>query len=178
MADDRLTYRGIDGLNHAVRFDDRAPGRLTSTISAIVDRGQGLASGRNQKYGASTVALQYPHFLERGLDIGMFYPGTLNLSIAPRVLALNSPSRSLVEVKWHEDRIPETFHFADCSLAKGQHIVDGLIYYPDPATKAGDNPDNPSHIQVLSPFLPDCEYGAAVTVHYDPNEVQIIESNS
>jgi hypothetical protein len=54
-------------------------------IAGRVVHGHGVASGRSASspYPRGTIALQAPHFLERGVDLSPFFAGTLNVDITP-----------------------------------------------------------------------------------------------
>lgn len=46
-----------------------------------------MASGRapDSPYPAGTIALQAPFFREHGVDLSPYFPGTLNVDLAPRL---------------------------------------------------------------------------------------------
>ena len=54
-------------------------------IKGKIIPGYGVASGKGQdpRYPKGTLRLQYPFFKERGLDLGDYFLGTLNIDISP-----------------------------------------------------------------------------------------------
>ena len=54
-------------------------------IPATIVQGHRVASGLNgnPRFPGGTLRMQLPFFAELGLDLSAFYPGTLNVSIAP-----------------------------------------------------------------------------------------------
>lgn len=143
-------------------------------MTGMIASGHGHASGRNPQspYRVSTIQLQYPHFLALGLDLGHCYPGTLNVSIAPLTYRILQPTFACRDVHWFPERRPENFAFCRCRLLADAGTVDGYIYHPDPATKTRHY-DNPSHLQILSPFLPGLALGAMVRVLVCSKEIEL-----
>jgi len=80
--------------------------------------GHGVASGRNphSPYPAGTIALQTPFFLERGVDLAPFFPGTLNLEVPGGAWRLQQPDAQVEALRWTEHHPPETFSFWRCRL--------------------------------------------------------------
>jgi hypothetical protein len=98
-------------------------------VGATVLPGHGVASGRsgNPRFPGGTIAMQKPFFLERGLDLSPYHPGTLNLSIAPcryRVLRAKYTFRG---VRWAETEPPEDFSFFDCRVVWKGQVHAGLV---------------------------------------------------
>lgn len=106
--------------------------------------------------------MQAPHFQLLGVDLSAFYPGTLNVSIAPHQFDL-APSRTLHQVKWSPHHDAESFSFVEICLSWQQQSFDGLVYYPRPETKINHFQD-PAVIELLMPFIPEITYGSAVTL--------------
>ncbi|MEB3224637.1 MAG: hypothetical protein VKJ86_02410 [Synechococcus sp.] len=144
------------------------------TVSGILQRGHQVASGqaKNSPYEAGTIILQTPHFRRLGLDLSAYFPGTLNISIAPRIFALLKPRYTFHNLQWHPDFAPETFSFSPCYIEHRQRRYDGLIYYPHPETKLGHFQD-PSTLEVLAPFIPDLPYGDRLQLSLNTTEVKV-----
>lgn len=148
---------------------------LDLSVAGVIASGHGHASGRNpaSRYVGGTIQLQYPHFLALGLDLGRCFPGTINVSIAPLTYRILRPAAVLQDVRWFPERRPENFAFCRCHVLAAPGGVEGYIYQPDPATKT-QHYDNPSHLQILAPFVPGLAPGSAVTVLVSSVEVEIV----
>jgi hypothetical protein len=55
------------------------------SVEGIVQAGHGVASGNTAQspYPQGTIKMQQPFFRQLGLDLSPYFPGTLNVSIAP-----------------------------------------------------------------------------------------------
>ena len=162
---DGLSRPTPDHISHLSNFDIHLDG--------IVDSGHGIASGGNpnSKYGEEgTIKPQYPHFKERGLDIGSCFRGTLNVLIKPLTLDINHPTHRLEGMEWWPQRPPENFSICECCVQHEQHAILGFVYQPDPKTKV-DHPDNPHQIQIISPKVPNLSEGSKVKVHLKSAQV-------
>jgi hypothetical protein len=130
-------------------------------VSARVVRGHQVASGRNgdPRFPGGTVRMQIPHFRSLGLDLSPFFPGTLNLSIAPCRYRVLKPRLTFKAVKWHPTEPAEVFSFFDVRLLRDEGPpVEGLIYHPHPETKP-EHFQQPDVLEFLFPFVD----GLAVT---------------
>lgn len=148
---------------------------LDRVVAGVVASGHGHASGYNpaSRYLGGTIQLQYPHFLALGLDLGRCYPGTINVSIAPHRYHILQPAFVFCDVRWFADRQPENFAFCRCRLLAETGTADGFIYHPDPATKTHHH-DNPSHLQILSPFVPGLALASPVRALVSSKEIDIL----
>lgn len=147
-------------------------------LDAVIVPGHQVASGANgnPRFPGGTLQMQTPFFLERGLNLGEFHRGTINVSIAPlryRVLKARCTFRN---VKWHPTEPAEDFSFFDVRLLRtGKTPVAGLVYFPHPETK-------PAHFQqadvleLLFPFIPDLGYGRQLKLEM-PEDQMLIGSN-
>jgi len=115
--------------------------------------------------------MQTPHFQALGVNLALFYPGTLNVSIAPYHFEL-VPSQTLHRVKWSPEHEAESFSFAPVCLLWQQQSVSGLIYYPRPETKINHFQD-PSVIELLMPFVSGITYGSSVALTASSSELII-----
>ncbi|WP_110986497.1 hypothetical protein [Acaryochloris thomasi] len=143
------------------------------TLAAQLVHGYGVASGRatHSPYPQGTIALQTPHFLELGLDLRGYYPGTLNLSIAPYDLQLRQPRWTFPLVEWFPN-VCETFSFSPCRLVIKEVSVNGLIYYPHPDTKPAHFQD-PSIVEVLAPYIGDLDQTSMISLEVKAQEIRI-----
>lgn len=169
---DAKYFYALSGEKREIRAEPLKP--YDSIQLGVVEAGHGVASGKNpnSKYPKGTVVLQYPHFKELGFDIGHCFPGTLNVSIAPRTFEIVNPWRELQSVTWYEGRAPESFKICLCGIRHQQFTTNGFIYYPDPKTKI-EYYDKPTQLQVLAPLIPGLDYGVQVELHYSSAELQI-----
>lgn len=147
-------------------------------IPGVVVRGHRVASGANPRspFPGGTIAMQLPHFLERGLDLRAMHPATVNVDVAPHRPAVRHPTHTLPDVRWTDMHGSETFSFCRCLLTRDDDPTRyaGWIYYPHPETKPmHEQPD--TVLEVLMPQIEHLEYGDAVLLHLDPLEVGIIE---
>ncbi|BAW96708.1 hypothetical protein NIES970_16470 [[Synechococcus] sp. NIES-970] len=144
------------------------------TAIGILKRGHQVASGqaKNSPYTAGTITLQTPHFQQLGLDLSLYFPGTLNISIAPKTFRPTQPRYTFAHVQWHPDFAPETFSFSPCQIEHHQRRYDGLIYYPHPETKLGHFQDD-STLEVLAPWIPNLTYGDRLRLSLLPTEVTV-----
>lgn len=141
---------------------------MAAWVSGIVVTGHGVASGRaaDNPYPAGTIAMQAPHFLRVGIDLSAFFPGTLNVDLAPH----KPQMRRIVfdgVLNWHAD-ISERFMLAhiECRLAsQPEREFAGLWYYPHPATK-------PAHFQrdtvveLLLPAIDGVQGGQGIAIRF------------
>lgn len=135
----------------------------TRWMPGIVVAGHGVASGTGQdrRYPAGTLSLQQPFFLERGIDLSGYYPGTLNVDLAPIVPLPRQPLFDEL-LRWFED-LQERFILSPAELDVNGVRYRGLWYYPHPATK-------PAHFQrstvveLLLPRVDRIQTGARVLV--------------
>lgn len=160
----------MDGYCQLLAAEDPA----WSYVSGKLQSGYGVASGRavDSPYPEGTIVLQMPHFQKLGLDLSPYYPGTLNISIAPAQFQMIQPQWTFPLVHWYPASCPETFSFSPCRVKYGDHRAAGLIYYPHPETKP-DHFQNPSIIEILAPFIPRIEMGVAVTLGVLSQQVAI-----
>jgi hypothetical protein len=149
-----------------------------SWTTGIVTGGYGVASGRNRKkYPRGTIEMQTPFFLERGLDLRVYFPGTLNISIEPITWKPNAPWRHFNQVQWFTHHAPEDFSFFQCLLKSNSTVVEGLVYYPSPKTKEVHF-HSASIIEVLAPWIDDLAVGDLVSVGVDSSEIEFLEPST
>ena len=125
-------------------------------IQATVVRGHGVASGiaGDPRFPHGTLHMQFPIFARHGLDLSGFFPGTINLDIAPATYQILKPKLTLKNIHWHPDCPPETFSFFDCQL-DGENA---LIYYPHPETKP-EHFQSEGVLEIIGPKIKNLMYG-------------------
>lgn len=145
-------------------------------IQGQLQAGYGVASGRalQSPYPKGTIVLQTPHFQKLGLDLTPYYPGTLNISIAPKQFRLIQPQWTFPLVHWYPESCPETFSFAPCQIIDAMHRVNGLVYYPHPETKP-DHFQDPSTIEILAPYIPKMKYQSKIALGVRSHQIEIFE---
>jgi len=139
----------------------------------VVTEGYGVASGRHApQYPGGTIRAQAPYFEARGVDLSPYFPGTLNISIAPRRFVMRRPRHTLTDVTWWADVPAETFSFSPCRVIVAGNAFDGMIYYPHPETKP-DHPQPATVLEVLSEFIEGLSLGASVELQLNPSEIEV-----
>lgn len=140
--------------------DDVGITHRTGTVVA----GHGVASGRSPSspYPAGAVALQTPHFADRGFRLDGLRPATVNLDLGEPV-SVQRPTVTLVDVDWTDLHGPETFSFVRCAVERDGHTLHGYVYWPHPETKPTNFQPN-SVIELLLPDIPGLSYGDRLTV--------------
>jgi hypothetical protein len=143
-------------------------------IRGRVERGHQVASGRASRtpYPDGTITMQIPLFKKLGLDLEGFYRGTLNVSIYPKTFEILNPKYTFRNIEWTNLHPPETFSFLSCRLIFGDFQSDCWIYYPHPETKTMHF-QNPDILEIISPLVPNLEYGSIVEIEYNPLEIII-----
>lgn len=142
-------------------------------LPATIVQGHRVASGLNgnPKFPGGTLRMQLPHFAALGLDLSAFYPGTLNVSIAPLNHRVGTPHHTFRQVKWHPDDPAEDFSFFDVIVHReNAPPVSGLIYFPHPETKP-THFQNPDVLELLLPWTQGLAYGAAVHLSVPPRQM-------
>lgn len=144
---------------------------ITGTLVA----GHRVASGPSQAYPYSSLERQLPFFTAAGLDLYLFFRGTLNISIAPATFKLVSPAYTFRQIAWTDLHPPEDFSFSPCRVAvPGQRRwYEGYVYYPHPETKIRHY-QNPSLIEVIAEKIEGIHYGSRLTLALDPAAIEII----
>lgn len=145
-------------------------------IPATIVQGHRVASGLNGnlRFPGGTVTMQLPFFAALGLDLSAFYPGTLNVSIAPMSYRVLKPRHTFRDLKWHPEDPAEDFSFIDVVVHRDDvPPVSGWIYFPHPDTK-------PTHFQksdvleLLLPWTDGLSYGDRVHLAV-PDDQMIFE---
>lgn len=142
--------------------------------NGIIRPGHQVASGlaADSPYPGGTIEMQIPFFSKLGLDLAPFFPGTLNVSIAPYTFIVKSPEYTFPNLKWSSESPPETFSFSRCRLTFNDYEYDGLIYYPHPETKVRHFQD-PSILEILAPAIADIGYGSAIQLAVNSAEIEV-----
>ena len=145
-------------------------------IKATIIPGHGAASGKknDQRYPKGTIQAQLPYFQERGLDLGDYYPGTLNVDIHPYTYEIRSPKHFFEHVAWTEHIPPENFFFFDIILYHQGLELKGLIYMPDPATKT-EHLQKKSTLELLMPKIKELTYGDELYIEPDKDQLHLFQ---
>ncbi len=148
-----------------------------SVVSGIVVEGHRVASQPSKDYPYAALEKQKPYFKERGLDLGHFFLGTLNVSIAPLTFALIQAEITFPLVAWTDLHPPETFSFSPCKVRFQGIEYQGMVYYPHPETKIRHFQD-PSLIEVLAEYIPGIGYGSQVELVLNPEQIKIVKAKA
>lgn len=130
-------------------------------ISATIVQGHRVASGLNgnPRFPGGTVRMQLPFFHALGLDLSSFYPGTLNVSLAPLSYQVVRPRHTFRAVKWHPTEPEEDFSFFDVAVHRESgEPVHGWVYHPHPDTKP-EHFQKPDVLELLLPWTEGLPYG-------------------
>ena len=127
--------------------------------------GYGVASGlgKDRRYPKGTISLQAPFFLEKGVDLSPYFPGTRNIDLSPFVPSPQQPVFDNV-LRWFDD-IEERFLLFPVEIRIKEAQYTGLWYYPHPTTK-------PAHFQregvveLLLPWIEGISVGDQVFVSF------------
>lgn len=144
-------------------------------IKGEVIPGHQIASGKakDSPYPGGSVPLQMPHFARLGLDLSEFYPGTLNVSIAPKKFTLLQSDYCFEGLQWIDGFPPETFSFCHCQLEFNDKSYPALVYYPHPETKI-QHFHNDSLLEILAHKIPNIAYGDKVRLILSAEQFRLI----
>ena len=134
-------------------------------------RGYRVASGPSADYPYGALDRQRPLFAARGLDLGAYFNGSLNVDIAPRTFKMVKPQYTFPLVEWTDLHPPETFSFSRCRVIFRGVEYDGWVYYPHPETKKR-NFQNPSLIEVIAMEIPGIAYDDELDLLVNPDEIE------
>jgi hypothetical protein len=146
------------------------------TVPARIVEGHRVASGLNGNphFPGGTLRMQLPVFKELGLDLSQYYPGTLNVSVAPLQYRVVQPKMTFRKIKWHPIDPPEDFSFFDARITKeGETAVEGFVYHPHPETKP-KHFQAPDVLELLFPYVKDLDYGMLISLGI-PSEQMVLK---
>lgn len=144
-------------------------------ISATIVQGHRVASGLNgnPRFPGGTLRMQLPFFKELGLDLSAFYPGTLNVSIAPLSYRVVRPRHTFRALKWHPEDPAEDFSFFDVTVHRELAAsVKGWIYFPHPDTKPVHF-QKPDVLELLLPWAEGLSYGTKIKLEVPEEQMMI-----
>ena len=134
-------------------------------ITGSIVRGHGVASGcsNDERFPDGTLSLQWPFFINMGLDLNRYYRATINISVCPLRPEPVCAFQTFRNIKWHPDCPAEDFSFFQVELKlEDDKSVDGLIYWPHPETKP-EHFQDPHVIEIMAPKIPELSLGDKVT---------------
>ena len=146
-------------------------------VKGKVVRGYRVASGRNpdSPFPRGTIEMQKPHFEARGLSLDGYYMGTLNIDISPYEWKPVKPWKHFEQVKWCEEYPAEDFSFFRCRLLGIQGgELDGVVYYPNPATKISQF-HSPAVLEILTSRI---QHLANMCIELCQDEILVVEPAS
>ena len=119
--------------------------------------------------------MQLPYFKQQGLDLNLFFQGTLNISIQDHIFKLGQPSYSFPSIKWSPDLPAENFSFYSCTIQtmKGQKSYNSFVYWPHPSTKPEFQQD-PSVLEVMATQVEGAKYGDKIIITADSDTINFI----
>ena len=141
-------------------------------MRGIVIQGYRVASGPSKDYPYGSLDRQRPIFKARGLDLGVFFNGTLNIDLRPFTFKLIKPEFTFRNVEWTDLHPPENFSFSRCKVIYRDIEYEGWVYYPHPETKLRHFQD-PSLLEVIAYPIPGIKYGDDVQVSVNPDRIEM-----
>lgn len=144
-------------------------------VRGEIKAGHGVASGKgkDERYPEGTLKQQFKHFLEGGLDLSDYFMGTINLDISPCSYKIKKPKHFFKNIDWSDHIPPENFYFFDVTLHYKDKTYEGLVYMPDPETKA-DHVQIPNMLELILPKIEGLEYGVIVEIALKKDQLEII----
>ncbi|WP_273567128.1 hypothetical protein [Maribacter halichondriae] len=144
-------------------------------VRGEIKSGHGVASGKgkDERYPEGTLKLQFKHFLERGLDLSNYFMGTINLDISPCSYVIKKPKHFFKHIDWSDYIPPENFYFFDVTLHYKDKTYKGLVYMPDPETKA-DHVQIPNMLELILPKIKGLEYGDMIEIAIKTDQLDIM----
>jgi hypothetical protein len=125
------------------------------------------------EYPYGSLERQMPFFKAGGLDLEEFYPGTLNISIAPLRFEMVQPTFTFHQIAWTDLHPPEDFSFSHCWVKFRGNEYEGYTYYPHPQTKIRHFQD-PSVLEVITNKIPGAGYGTRLQLVLDEAAIRIL----
>jgi len=141
-------------------------------LHGILVQGYRVASGPSKDYPYGALDRQRPIFKSRGLDLGDYFNGTLNIDIRPYTFEMIKPEFTFKHVRWTDLHPPEHFSFSRCKVIYGEIEYDGWVYYPHPETKLRHF-QNPSLLEVIAMPIPGIVYGENLGVFVNQEEILV-----
>jgi len=83
-----------------------------------------------------------------------------------------NPQYTFRNVAWTAHHPPEDFSFSRCALVFNGRRYDGWVYYPHPETKK-EHFQDPALVEIIAARVPGMEYGSAVELLLNPDEVNV-----
>ena len=145
-------------------------------LHGTIVQGYRVASGPSKDYPYGALDRQRPIFKSRGLDLGSYFNGTLNINIHPHTFELIKPEFTFQHVEWTDLHPPEHFSFSRCKVIYKNIEYEGWVYYPHPETKLRHFQD-PSLLEVIARRIPEIKYGDEVDVLLNPEEIMVTRAS-
>lgn len=145
-------------------------------INGLICKGHRVASGLtdDHRYPRGTLYEQLPYFKERGLDLSSYFPGTINLDIAPYEFVIENPKYFFEAIPWSTYIPPENFYFFDVILNFEDKEYKGLIYMPDPITKV-DHIQKKFILELIMPKIDGLVYGMKVCIEIEDKQLKFLK---
>ena len=141
-------------------------------VHGVLVQGYRVASGPSKDYPYGALDRQRPLFKARGLDLGSYFNGTLNIDIRPNTFKLFKPEFTFHHVEWTDLHPPERFSFSRCKVIYKNIEYEGWVYYPHPETKLRHF-QNPSLLEVVAQPIANIKYSDEVDVLVNPEEILV-----
>ncbi len=150
-------------------------------VKTVLRSGHGVASGQSvddPRFPLGTIRMQAPFFKQGGLDLDAFFGGdfvygTLNLSVAPKKIAIAKPEFCFPQVKWTDVFPPENFFLSAAEVGFLGKNYKALLYIPDPATKP-DHFQGASVVEVIAQRIAGIAPGDEAALAYSETAIDIV----
>jgi hypothetical protein len=142
------------------------------SVHGVLVQGYRVASGPSKDYPYGALDRQRPFFKAGGLDLNDYFNGSLNVDIRPFEFTMLKPAFTFHHVEWTDLHPPEHFSFSRCRVLFNGADYDGWVYYPHPETKLRHF-QNPSLLEIIAMEIPEIQYGDAVDVMLNPDEIAV-----
>jgi hypothetical protein len=146
------------------------------SVHGVVVQGYRVASGPSKEYPYGALERQRPFFKAGGLNLEEYFNGSLNVDIRPFEFAMVKPGFTFRHVEWTDLHPPEHFSFSRCRVIFRDVDFDGWVYYPHPETKLRHF-QNTSLLEIIAKQIPNIQYGDAVDVMLNSDEIAVKENS-
>jgi len=131
-------------------------------IEGVVVSGHGVASGASSPGGVGTLH-QQKDALGRFIDWAEFWPGTINVCIAPRVCAWRRKTPTIRNLKWSAEQPAEDFGLSRCRIDVMGLNRPAWVYFPLPGTKT-QHIHEASIVEIVAPRIEGLRKGQVVSL--------------
>ena len=164
-------YHALCAALEAELFVEETAARQQVRVQIVHGHRVASGLGGDARFPGGTIHLQTPYFKALGLDLSPYYPGTINVSVAPLSYTVVKSALTFEKLAWTDAIPPETFSFFNVWRVKDDGTrVKGLVYYPHPETKV-QHFQKPDTLELLFPKMDDVAYGQEMLLEFNSSEL-------